>query len=203
MKLTGQLTGIAPGEEIYAARFMGNTGYFVTYRNTDRCLPWIYQTRKNRKLSANSRWPASPEYRFLGWYTFAGIGYESDEKTGNIENIKLSMFNIRKSGRSNEEAKLVLKDVDYSEALYDYKSVIISKDKNLIGLVCEIVAAAEQSRPTRYIPMKMEPLRNRQKFRTLTESITRMSVECIVAMYFTSGLMITLHPMTWPMDLKR
>lgn len=23
-----------------------------------------------------------------------GIGYESDEKTGNIENIKLSMFNI-------------------------------------------------------------------------------------------------------------
>ena len=35
MKLTGQLTGIAPGEEIYAARFMGNTGYFVTYRNTD------------------------------------------------------------------------------------------------------------------------------------------------------------------------
>ena len=66
-----------------------------------------------------------------------GIGYESDEKTGNIENIKLSMFNIENPGEVTEEAKLVLKDVDYSEALYDYKSVIISKDKNLIGLVCE------------------------------------------------------------------
>ena len=47
------------------------------------------------------------------------------------------MFNIENPGEVTEEAKLVLKDVDYSEALYDYKSVIISKDKNLIGLVCE------------------------------------------------------------------
>ena len=41
-----------------------------------------------------------------------GIGYESDEKTGNIENIKLSMFNIENQGEVTEEAKLVLKDVD-------------------------------------------------------------------------------------------
>ena len=103
MNLTGQLTGIAPGEEIYAARFMGFSEYLHFWDDTH----------------------------------LLGIGYESDEKTGNIENIKLSMFNIENPGEVTEEAKLVLKDVDYSEALYDYKSVIISKDKNLIGLVCE------------------------------------------------------------------
>ena len=55
MKLTGQLTGIAPGEEIYAARFMGNTGYFVTYRNTDPLFTVDLSDPENRKLSANSR----------------------------------------------------------------------------------------------------------------------------------------------------
>ena len=35
MNLTGTLSSIAIGEEIYAARFFENTAYFITYRNTD------------------------------------------------------------------------------------------------------------------------------------------------------------------------
>ena len=36
LKLTGKLEGIAPGEQVYAARYFGNMAYFVTYRNTDQ-----------------------------------------------------------------------------------------------------------------------------------------------------------------------
>ena len=138
MKLTGQLTGIAPGEEIYAARFMGNTGYFVTYRNTDPLFTVDLSDPAKPEIIGELKATGFSEYlHFWDDTHLLGIGYESDEKTGNIENIKLSMFNIENPGEVTEEAKLVLKDVDYSEALYDYKSVIISKDKNLIGLVCE------------------------------------------------------------------
>ena len=138
MKLTGQLTGIAPGEEIYAARFMGNTGYFVTYRNTDPLFTVDLSDPAKPEIIGDLKVPGFSEYlHFWDDTHLLGIGYESDENTGNIENIKLSMFNIENPGEVTEEAKLVLKDVDYSEALYDYKSVIISKDKNLIGLVCE------------------------------------------------------------------
>lgn len=138
MKLTGQLTGIAPGEEIYAARFMGNTGYFVTYRNTDPLFTVDLSDPAKPEIIGELKVTGFSEYlHFWDDTHLLGIGYESDEKTGNIENIKLSMFNIENPGEITEEAKLVLKDVDYSEALYDYKSVIISKDKNLIGLVCE------------------------------------------------------------------
>lgn len=138
MKLTGQLTGIAPGEEIYAARFMGNTGYFVTYRNTDPLFTVDLSDPAKPEIIGELKVTGFSEYlHFWDDTHLLGIGYESDEKTGNIENIKLSMFNIENPGEVIEEAKLVLKDVDYSEALYDYKSVIISKDKNLIGLVCE------------------------------------------------------------------
>lgn len=138
MKLTGQLTGIAPGEEIYAARFMGNTGYFVTYWNTDPLFTVDLSDPAKPEIIGELKVTGFSEYlHFWDDTHLLGIGYESDEKTGNIENIKLSMFNIENPGEVTEEAKLVLKDVDYSEALYDYKSVIISKDKNLIGLVCE------------------------------------------------------------------
>ena len=138
MKLTGQLTGIAPGEEIYAARFMGNTGYFVTYRNTDPLFTVDLSDPAKPEIIGELKVTGFSEYlHFWDDTHLLGIGYESDENTENIENIKLSMFNIENPGEVTEEAKLVLKDVDYSEALYDYKSVIISKDKNLIGLVCE------------------------------------------------------------------
>lgn len=138
LKLTGQLTGIAPGEEIYAARFMGNTGYFVTYRNTDPLFTVDLSDPAKPEIIGELKVTGFSEYlHFWDDTHLLGIGYESDENTGNIENIKLSMFNIENPGEVIEEAKLVLKDVDYSEALYDYKSVIISKDKNLIGLVCE------------------------------------------------------------------
>ncbi len=138
MKLTGQLTGIAPGEEIYAARFMGNTGYFVTYRNTDPLFTVDLSDPAKPEIIGELKVTGFSVYlHFWDDTHLLGIGYESDENTGNIENIKLSMFNIENPGEVTEEAKLVLKDVDYSEALYDYKSVIISKDKNLIGLVCE------------------------------------------------------------------
>lgn len=138
MKLTGQLTGIAPGEEIYAARFMGNTGYFVTYRNTDPLFTVDLSDPAKPEIIGELKVTGFSEYlHFWDDTHLLGIGYESDENTGSIENIKLSMFNIENPGEVTEEAKLVLKDVDYSEALYDYKSVIISKDKNLIGLVCE------------------------------------------------------------------
>lgn len=138
LKLTGQLTGIAPGEEIYAARFMGNTGYFVTYRNTDPLFTVDLSDPAKPEIIGELKVTGFSEYlHFWDDTHLLGIGYESDENTGNIENIKLSMFNIENPGEVTEEAKLVLKDVDYSEALYDYKSVIISKDKNLIGLVCE------------------------------------------------------------------
>ena len=119
MKLTGQLTGIAPGEEIYAARFMGNTGYFVTYRNTDPLFTVDLSDPAKPEIIGELKVTGFSEYlHFWDDTHLLGIGYESDENTGNIENIKLSMFNIENPGEVTEEAKLVLKDVDYSSAWF-------------------------------------------------------------------------------------
>src|SRR6266704_3267395 len=35
LRIVGRLEGLSPGELFYAARFMGDRGYLVTYHNTD------------------------------------------------------------------------------------------------------------------------------------------------------------------------
>ena len=193
MKLTGQLTGIAPGEEIYAARFMGNTGYFVTYRNTDPLFTVDLSDPAKPEIIGELKVTGFSEYlHFWDDTHLLGIGYESDENTGNIENIKLSMFNIENPGEVTEEAKLVLKDVDYSEALYDYKSVIISKDKNLIGLVCEDYSGSRTKQTYQIYSYENGTFKKQAEI----PGINGANYENVRGMYFTSGLMITLHPMT-------
>ena len=76
------MTGIAPGEEIYAARFMGNTGYFVTYRNTDPLFSVDLSDPAKPEIIAELKVTGFSEYlHFWDDTHLLGIGYESDEKT--------------------------------------------------------------------------------------------------------------------------
>lgn len=138
MKLTGEISGIAPGERIYSARFLKDTGYFVTYRNTDPLFTVDFSDPKNPKITGELKVTGFSEYlHFWGDDKLLGIGYETEPDTGRQLGIKLSMFNISDPSNVCEESKLVLKGADYSPALYDYKCVLADKEKNLIGFVVE------------------------------------------------------------------
>lgn len=136
MELCGSLKGIAPGEQIYSARFLGDMGYFVTYRNMDPLFSVDLSDPENPKLVGELSVTGFSDYLHV-WDAdhLLGIGYETDPDTGDIQGLKLSMFNISDPTQVYEEGKCVLKDVDSSPALYDYKSVLVSKDKNVIGLM--------------------------------------------------------------------
>lgn len=138
MKLAGEISGIAPGEQIYSARFLKDTGYFVTYRNTDPLFTVDFSDPKNPKITGELKVTGFSEYlHFWGDDKLLGIGYETDPDTGRQLGIKLSMFNISDPSNVCEESKMVLKGADYSPALYDYKCVLADKEKNLIGFAVE------------------------------------------------------------------
>lgn len=136
MKLCGKLTGIAPGESIYAARFIGDMGYFVTYRNTDPLFSVDLSDPKNPRLVGELSVTGFSDYLHV-WDAnhLLGIGYETDPNTGQRLGLKLSMFNISDPSNVYEEGKCILKQVDDTPALEDYKSVLVSADKNIIGLM--------------------------------------------------------------------
>lgn len=138
MRLAGELSGIAPGELIYSARFLKDTGYFVTYRNTDPLFTVDFSEPENPRITGELKVTGFSEYlHFWGENRLLGIGYETNPETGEQIGVKLSMFDISDPSDVKEESKLVLKGVDYSPALYEYKCVLADSEKNLIGFAVE------------------------------------------------------------------
>ena len=98
--LTGTLHNIAPGEEIYAARYFGNTAYFITYENTDPLFAADLSDPDNPVLLGQLEITGFSEYlHFWGKDKLLGIGYETDPETGNRKGLKLVMFD--KIGRAS------------------------------------------------------------------------------------------------------
>lgn len=141
MQAAGKLTGLAKGEQIYAARFAGDIGYFVTYRNTDPLFTVDFSDPKNPQIIGELKVTGFSEYlHFWSDDKLLGIGYETNPDSGETVGVKLSMFDISDPLKVKEEAKLVLQGVDDCEGMYDYKSVLVSEKKNLIAFTTKTYA---------------------------------------------------------------
>lgn len=136
--LTGTLQNIAPGEEIYAARYLGNIAYFITYENTDPLFAADLSDPDNPVLLGQLEITGFSEYlHFWGKDKLLGIGYETDPETGNRKGLKLVMFDISDSADLKTIDSLILKNYSFSSALYDYKCILADASKNMIGFTAE------------------------------------------------------------------
>lgn len=138
MEVIGKLTGLAKGEQIYSARFVGTTGYFVTYRNTDPLFTVDFSNPREPKVIGELQVTGFSEYlHFWSDGKLLGIGYETNPDDGMQIGVKLSMFDISDPSKVTEEAKLVLEGVDGCEGMYDYKAILVNQKKNIIALTTE------------------------------------------------------------------
>ncbi len=145
LKQTGLLDNIARGEEIYAARYFGNTAYFITYRNIDPLFAVDLSDISNPKLLGELEITGFSEYLHL-WENdkLLGIGYETDPDTGQRKGLKLVMFDISNPTELKILDSIVLDNCYYSPALYDYKCVLADSAKNLIGFAAEYESSSDE-----------------------------------------------------------
>ncbi len=130
----GAITDIAPDERVYSVRFMGDTTYFLTFRQVDPLFSVDLSDPKNPKIIGALKIPGFSNYLFpFGEGKLLGIGQDADERTGKTGGIKLSMFDISNPANVLESNKVII-DSRYSSALYDHKSSLVDYKKNLIGL---------------------------------------------------------------------
>lgn len=133
LKQVGKVENIAPGERVYSVRFMGDTAYFVTFRQIDPLFSVDLSNPKEPKIIGALKIPGFSDYLFpFGEGKLFGIGQDADEKTGQVGNVKISMFDISNPANVTEEAKEILFS-NYSESLFTHKATFINKNKNLIG----------------------------------------------------------------------
>ena len=130
----GAIENLAKDERIYSARFMGDTGYFVTFRETDPLFSVDFSDPKKPKIIGELKIPGFSEYlHFYGEDRLLGIGMNVDEETMTTDGAKITMFDISDKSDVKEKNTYVLKNVYSTDVAYDYKAALVDWKKNIIG----------------------------------------------------------------------
>lgn len=127
----GLIDAIAPGEQIYAARFMGDQGFVVTFRQVDPLFTMDLSDPTDPKIMGELKIPGYSTYLHpMKPGYLLGIGVD--------QGVSLSIFDVRDLTAPTEVQKLVISSSSYSEALYDHKAVRFDAATNLLILPIQI-----------------------------------------------------------------
>ena len=95
LEMIGEIPDLAEDESVYSARFMGDTGYFVTFRQVDPLFSVDLSDPENPKILGELKIPGFSDYLHpYGDGLLLGIGMDVDESGTTTEGAKLSMFDI-------------------------------------------------------------------------------------------------------------
>ncbi len=139
MNIVGSIENLAPDESIKSARFMGDIGYVVTYRQVDPLFTVDLSDPSNPKILSELKVPGFSTYLHpFGDGLLLGFGQNSDEESGEIQGLKLSMFDTSDPTAVTEQhATVVGEGYLLSGALYNAKAMLVDVEKNLIGFSME------------------------------------------------------------------
>ncbi len=133
LNVAGKIEKLAPNEDVYSARFMGETAYFVTYEQVDPLFSADLSDPENPKILGALKIPGFSDYLHgYGDGRLLGIGMETDE-AGAQDGVKLSLFDISDPTDVTEVQKTVLEGFYATDLSYNYKLAAIDPKQNLIG----------------------------------------------------------------------
>lgn len=134
MELVGSIEHLAKDERIYSVRFMGDTGYFVTFRETDPLFAVDLSDPEHPTVMDALKVTGFSNYlHAYSEHLLLGFGEEVHPDTGEMLGLKLSMFDTSDPYHIQEIDKTVLPNSYYSTAQYNHKALLIQPERNLIG----------------------------------------------------------------------
>lgn len=138
LKIHGKIKHIADGETVYAARFVDDIGYFVTYRNMDPLFTVDFSDPARPTLIGELEIPGFSDYlQFWDDTHLIGVGEERKAQDSEFIGIKVSLYDISDPTDVKESAKIVMEDACYAPSQYDYKTLLADSGKNVIAFLTE------------------------------------------------------------------
>lgn len=135
-----ELDELAKDERVQSVRFMGDTVYFVTFRQVDPLFSVDLSDPSHPTVLGKLKIPGFSAYLHpFGEGKLLGIGYDADEEHGWTENVKLSMFDISDPSDVTEAFKLSLKDVNYTSVQYNHKIVFVDVQSGTVAFPADNV----------------------------------------------------------------
>ena len=131
LKKVAEIDGIAKGEIIQSARYIGNYGYVVTFRQTDPLFVIDFTDMKNPKIVGELKIPGFSSYLhpFNGY--LVGIGTDGDEN-GTTDALKISLFDISDPTNPQEVDRFIVQNA-YADSYH--KTVMDCSEKDILGFI--------------------------------------------------------------------
>lgn len=153
MNQVGALEGIAPGEQIYSIRFMGDRAYMVTFRQVDPFFVIDLSNVYKPYVLGYLKIPGFSDY--LHPYdenTIIGFGKETVETKSGVrtEGFKMALFDVTDVQNPVEKHRVVIGDSGtYSELLNNHKALMFAKERHTLAFPITI-RQKDQSGMTRF-----------------------------------------------------
>ena len=128
LNVVGSLTGIAPTEMIYSARFVDDKLYLVTFMQVDPLFVIDLKDPTDPRIVGQLEMPGFSNYLHPVDATHVlGIGSEES-------NVKVSLYDVSNPSNPIEQSKFVLDNFTYSwsNAQYDHKAVMFDLEKGVL-----------------------------------------------------------------------
>ena len=134
LRVIGKLENIAHDEQIKSVRFMGDTAYVVTFKNTDPLFAVDLSKPNAPKILGEVKLPGFSRYLHpLSQNLLVGIGYDGDEESADFSKIKISLFDVSNKKNPKELTSHIIKNaycnVDSSDA-----KAFVTLDENTFGI---------------------------------------------------------------------
>ncbi|MDN4606093.1 beta-propeller domain-containing protein [Sporosarcina highlanderae] len=148
MQLVGSVEGLAEGERIYSARFMGDKAYMVTFRETDPLFVIDVADPTKPEVLGELKIPGFSNYLHpLDENHLIGFGYETSSRKNpsggepiiTTEGMKISLFDVTDFNNPKEKfTEVIGGQGTYSSLQYDHKALFEHRARNLFGFPVSI-----------------------------------------------------------------
>jgi uncharacterized secreted protein with C-terminal beta-propeller domain len=138
LQIVGRLEGLAPGEEIYSARFMGSKCYLVTFKKVDPLFTIDLSNPEEPRVLGKLKIPGYSDYLHPYDDNFLiGVGKETVEaEEGDFawyQGLKISLFDVSNVSSPREVGKIIIGDRGTdSPVLRDHHAFLFDRKRSLL-----------------------------------------------------------------------
>jgi len=123
LEVAGQVAGLGIDERIYAVRFIGDTGFVVTFRQTDPLYTIDLSDPTRPEVVGELKIPGYSAYLHpIGDGLLLGVGQDADEN-GRVKGTQVTVFDVSDPESPRQLHKMTLAN-GYSEAEWDHHAFL-------------------------------------------------------------------------------
>ncbi len=149
LQRVSEIENIAPGEQIYSARFLGDRAYIVTFKNIDPFFTIDLSDENNPQILGYLKIPGFSTYLHpFDENHIIGIGKDAVASNNPsfawYQGLKLALFDVSDFENPQELDKVIIGDRGTdSSALYDHKAFLFDKEKELLVIPVSLYEISE------------------------------------------------------------